>query len=699
MTLEHTYPQSATNRRLIDEFPEETAFFKRTFLWSGCKDGFYVRSAYEPQTFGDVVLQKWRPFKARGRWQPLYPGLVDSLAEKHLDFDRFARFHPEKDRLHPRDDESAFWVGTMAGPTTLTHTIDIDNHAYIGWTPVPTRWHPSRTGFAPGPWSLRDLPVIRPNLSFFQMAKRVHDHFPNRIWSFSSANLGLGIWRLFRSPQQTQALYQQQARRLSIAGVPLLEHYPKPATGASLGKCHRRPCGLDSSVITPTGIITDPIEQIRWFMSPGPTPTFSQILAAYWQALDHMYTAFMACGESLAHTGLSVTLKAALVDECRKVIAQVKCWEANGCPLDEGLPEQILSNTDAETTCYVPPTSLLTNVCSLREPVVLSQAEVPDCFEQVDLPTIVNNGQWLQFIHYVVKNGIPAKDKFFEVISTLAKWFVFVEMYGDALSDIGAVLKQYVLSKHNNRVTRLNNGQITEVFGHVDRILTSVVKDESPTGLALFEDIRRRRTTGHYAEMWSFAPQIMRETTTTSSSSLSNMLLPSHLICGSLTQPPDAVTVPTKWTYEPDNTPLPDFVVERIRSAFQARNRQLRKGKDGSFPTLNAITRFFNYLFSGQKSGTRRASRELLIKMGFPTNGQRRSPIINLLVSSGLVTKGGYLSMEKSRLWTLASDIVEAIRLHRSPQSKPDCCGSQVQDALRNECIRPLGPRWVGRRG
>jgi len=663
MTDRVAISENANERRLMEEFPVELTFFKQMFLWSGCNAGFYVRSAYEPQSFGDYVLQKWRPFRSRGRWQPLYPELVDSLTKKHLDFDRFARFHLEKDRLQPRDDETAFWVGTMAGPTTLSHCIDIDSHDYIGWTSVPTRWHPSKTGYAPGPWSYRELPVIRPSLSFFRLAKRVHDHFPNRIWTISSANLGLGIWRLFKNPQITQILYRQQARRLAIAGVPSLEHYPKPATGASLGKCHRRPCGLDSAVITPTGVITDPIEQIRWFMNPGPTPTFSQILAAYWQALDRMYANFMQCGESVAHTRLSVELKAALVAECRQVIERVKCWVANNCLLEESPPEPSISNTDAEPTCGAHSAAIQANGWSLSEQVVPSQPEVPDCFAKVDLPTIVDNGQWLQFVKYVVENGIPAEDKFFEVISTLAKWFVFVEMHGKPLAEVSAVLKHFVLQRHNDKISRLNNGHADDVFEQVDRILAAVVKDESLAGLALFEDIRRKRATGRYADPWSFAPQIMRETT---SSSLSNTFLPSHLICGSLTKPPDATNPQKAWTYEPDNTPLPHFVVESIRSAFKAQKRQLRKGKDGTFPTLNAITRFFNFLFSGRKSGERRVSKELLIKMGFPTNGQKRSPIIKLLVSGDFVSKGGYLSLEKSRLWTLASDIVEAMRLNRS---------------------------------
>ena len=73
----------------------------------------------------------------------------------------------------------------MAGKYTYNDCIDIDSHELIGWNSVPTRWHPKHLGeVLPGPISWRAVPVIRPSLRFFQIAKVVHDNFPNRIWTF-----------------------------------------------------------------------------------------------------------------------------------------------------------------------------------------------------------------------------------------------------------------------------------------------------------------------------------------------------------------------------------------------------------------------------------------------------------------------------------------------------------------------------------
>ena len=126
----------------------------------------------------------------------------------------------------------------------------------------------------------------------------------------------------------------------------------------------------------------------------------------------------------------------------------------------------------------------------------------------------------------------------------------------------------------------------------------------------------------------------------------------------------------------PENrTPLPDEVIRRIRLAFRASGRQLRKNKTGQYPTLNAITRFFNYLICGQKSGTRRASRDLLVKMGLPKKTKELDSILSVLTQHGILHKGGYLSGQKSRQWILDRSVVSAIKTARpcdGIRSRPD---------------------------
>lgn len=643
-------------------YPEELRFFKETFLWTGCTKGCYVRYGYEPQIYGDAEIPKWCPFRTRGRWQPLYSELVDSLAEKHLDFNRFVQTHPEKDRLRPRDWETAFWVGTMAGIYTRTHCLDIDAHDIIGWYYVPTRWHMSRTGWGIAPYEYRDIPVIRPNMRFFATAKVVYEHFPNRIWAFSSGNLGLSVWKVFGRDEVTETQYRKAACVLRAVGLSSLEHYPCPSKSPnSLGKCHRRPCGLDSGIITPTGVITDPIEQIRWFMRPRKTPTFEQILAAYWDALGRMYAQFMALGEGLDHSRLSVERKRELVEGCWETVEQVKGWARDGCPVDKKLLEDRPVPSDTKRAELVPHMIINgTGVGGWEEkesdrdaPLPSARAEDQDAvvamFQTVDLPAIVETGRWAQFVKFLVENGIPAEDKFYDVISTLAKWFAFVEFYGRPPEDTKEVLHQYVVRKHNDKVSRLNNGEVLEVLSHVDRIVDHVLAHEDREGHELFADLRRRRSEGLYADVWYFAPQII------------DGIVPSSITGtgtpASLAEPeaPDHAhrSKSRKWKYEPDDTPLPDFVVQRIREAFRLRRRQLRRNKQGRYATLDAITRLFNYLLAGRKPGERRASQKLLIKMGFPSSGKKREPIMRVLEKEDLLRRGPYRALSSSRLWTL----------------------------------------------
>lgn len=140
-----------------------------------------------------------------------------------------------------------------------------------------------------------------------------------------------------------------------------------------------------------------------------------------------------------------------------------------------------------------------------------------------------------------------------------------------------------------------------------------------------------------------------------------------YLTCGGLipSQPQAA------WVYEPDLTPLPDKLTEQIRASFKTAKRQLRRNMTtGRYPTLDAITQFFNYLFSGHKTGTRRASQQLLHQMGFPSNNKKRLQIIKVLIDAGLLHKGPYRSKSKSRRWHLDKSVIRLLNEERQQKQK-----------------------------
>jgi hypothetical protein len=47
--------------------------------------------------------------------------------------------------------------------------------------------------------------------------------------------------------------------------------------------------------------------------------------------------------------------------------------------------------------------------------------------------------------------------------------------------------------------------------------------------------------------------------------------------------------------------------------------------------------------------------------MGFPTSTKKRGPILDALVSGGVISKGDYRSKRSSRLYCLSDDVVKAM--------------------------------------
>lgn len=641
-------------------------------MWSSNTSGCYVRHRYDKLVIPLVMtIPKWCPLKTRGEWQHLYADLVDSLVEKHLDFERFtktSKIGPSLDRLSPDSHETAFWLGMMAGVQTYNDCIDLDSHDQIGWNPVPTLWHSSRTGRTNGPFSWRHVPVVRPSLRFFQMAKVIYDHFPNRIWAFSSANFGLAVWRVYDQPEMTHVVYRKVEASLQAAGL-TVEHYPMPAK-SGLGRCHRRPCGMDSAIITDDGLIIDPIQQIRAFMSPPKTPSFENILKASCDGLRRSYDVFLKEGESIDHKLIPDAERRFLVESCLAVLEDIEAWSGSGYPIDRALISEVPKAAEDHEDQGDSENFDLDECGFETEPLKVSD-EFPDIFWQASLKAINKSAQWVQFVQFLVENGVPTEDKFNQVVLTLARWFGFVELFGEDPDRIKAILRHFALTRHNNKVSRLLAGQEEEVLSQVDRIVDHVLANEDAAGKELFARIRQKRATGQYKNNFVFEAQILA--TEPHPPSSQQPLSSFYFICGGLIQDSEPEETTTGWGYQPDETPLPDEVINRIRLAFKTAKKQVRRNKTtGRFPVLDTITRFFNYLVCGRKSGTRRASQELLIQMGFPKKNSERDRIIAVLLDDGLIQKGGYVATQKSRQWFLDMSVVQTI--HDARQKQRDVC-------------------------
>ena len=102
---------------LAELYPDEIRFFQSRFIWWSNRSGFYPRTGYEKK-------KGWHARKRLGvEWMPLYPASWSPNLEKHLDFDRFCLNADWMSPNRPKDDETAFWLGTMAGKYTYYDCI------------------------------------------------------------------------------------------------------------------------------------------------------------------------------------------------------------------------------------------------------------------------------------------------------------------------------------------------------------------------------------------------------------------------------------------------------------------------------------------------------------------------------------------------------------------------------------------------
>ena len=117
------------------------------------------------------------------------------------------------------------------------------------------------------------------------------------------------------------------------------------------------------------------------------------------------------------------------------------------------------------------------------------------------------NREWPLWVERMARIGLVEDDTMAEVAFELAKWLLWVELYGEDDREARAVelLRRYVLVKHNGFVTRLNDGKEGEVLSQVERIVEGAC--EMPSGSKeLFLRIRLKRQQGRYRRLIEIVP-------------------------------------------------------------------------------------------------------------------------------------------------------------------------------------------------
>ena len=408
---------------------------------------------------------------------------------------------------------------------------------------------------------------------------------------------------------------------------------------------------MDSGIITTNGLVTDPIEQIRLFMAPPPTPDFSVICRTILTKLREMYANWRAWDEFDCLNTIPKNERPAKVSELADELEPVIAWVNSGCPTTTTPPTVARKKKAKKSRGEAPllPCGQKGLVSTVdEERIEREHGHAPDMFRSVDLRAIDDSGQWVQFCVFLAEHGFPCHDRFVEVVSTLTKWLAFYELF-DAWPDrtrIKAVLNSFCLAKNNGFITRLAQGKTEDVLAHVGRVVDDTIDSVNAEGKQVFAEMRFTRDSGLYPSVYCLAPLIGGE-----SSSLS------PIPCGGLI----SASTDSEWVYKPDDSPLPEGISAKIIEAFRTAHRQLRRATDGQYPTLQAIGRLINYLYAGKNSGHRRASQQLLVQMGFSQKTCRRQAVKKVLFKAGILHEGDYQAQRKSRQYSLGKEVISLL--------------------------------------
>ena len=243
-------------------------------------------------------------------------------------------------------------------------------------------------------------------------------------------------------------------------------------------------------------------------------------------------------------------------------------------------------------------------------------------------------------------------------------------------------MTDFVVTKHNGFVSRLDVGHERDVVKQVSRIVECAVSKVDDMGKWWFTRVRQKRQSGQYQRVIYLEPVIgmscqggeavqdqdgqgqekrlidMEESNTSSppvgfticwsylgdengqnesriESQDDHNTFPSPEVNNGLTasgdidKASDRRMEAERWEFQPDDTPLPDGLKTTIEGAYRESGKRLYK------PTMRKITWFINYLH--KKGGEARLSVKALAKMGFPDGDQRRH--LEMLSDAGVIRK------------------------------------------------------------
>ncbi len=276
---------SDVRKKYSNVFPEKLNFFREYWIDQATDLAYYTRHAYfDRMRLNEGTIPKWKLVRFwNEKTKRFLKSKFDESAkrreiEKHLDWQNYLQINVNRFKRTLDVLETAYWLGVLPGPYTRSDAIDLDSHVIVGYYTVP-----AQAGIR------REIPVPKCDLRFFQNLKMTYDAFPDRIWMTTSGNLGKAAWRLHHKAVEVSQLEVEIQRILNDRGLNL-EFYPvSPKSKGSLGKCHRRPFGLDSAIHTEGGVVSHPIDQIRYLMEEDARISWPTLFVQHIQQMEATY--------------------------------------------------------------------------------------------------------------------------------------------------------------------------------------------------------------------------------------------------------------------------------------------------------------------------------------------------------------------------------------------------------------------------
>ena len=207
----------------------------------------------------------------------------------------------------------------------------------------------------------------------------------------------------------------------------------------------------------------------------------------------------------------------------------------------------------------------------------------------------VCNQDWVQNCEAWARKGLPSEDSLFLVVSQLARWLYFVELFSlpkdQRLETIKNTLVHFCLTKHNGFISRLGAGLEQEVSEHIHRAVDSGINNADTAFKEYCAIMRQKREKGQYRRIIWLEPLLLGQ------SERSNTLpLVGFYKCGVSGTPKDQPIL---------DDPLPSSILAKLMEVATAKQPDkngrlittMRK-RNGEYPFVRFSRRFLNVIWA-----------------------------------------------------------------------------------------------------